>query len=140
MSRAGVGGHVPTGGGRQQQHGDAGGLECLRCAATAVSGGASDEFARLRRFHGGARLDMIWDGDGANPNAALTVMRHFDSATVVQGLVGEPPKTAWLVDYSLLERIITFWSLATTFTAISRTISIAGSTWIFFAWRGGQFH
>lgn len=32
-------------------------------------------------------------------------MRHFDSATVVQGLVGEPPKTAWLVDYSLLERI-----------------------------------
>jgi hypothetical protein len=55
--------------------------------------------------HGGARLDMIWDGDGANPNAALTVMRHFDSATVVQGLVGEPPKTAWLVDYSLLERI-----------------------------------
>ncbi|MGC1864317.1 MAG: fatty acid cis/trans isomerase [Methylocystis sp.] len=62
----------------------------------------------LRAFaasHGGARLDMIWDGDGANPNAALTVMRHFDSATVVQGLVGEPPKTAWLVDYSLLERI-----------------------------------
>jgi len=62
----------------------------------------------LRAFaasHGGARLDMIWDGDGTNPNAALTVMRHFDSATVVQGLVGEPPKTAWLVDYSLLERI-----------------------------------
>ncbi len=62
----------------------------------------------LRSFaasHGGARLDMIWEGDGANPNAGLTVMRHFDSATVVQGLVGEPPKTAWLVDYSLLERI-----------------------------------
>ena len=56
-------------------------------------------------FHGGPRLDMIWDGDGANPNAALTVMRHFDSATVVRGLVGEPPKTAWLLDYSLFERI-----------------------------------
>jgi hypothetical protein len=62
----------------------------------------------LRAFaasHGGPRLDMIWDGDGANPNAALTVMRHFDSATVVRGLVGEPPKTAWLMDYSLFERI-----------------------------------
>ena len=62
----------------------------------------------LRAFaatHGGAQLVMVWDGDGGNPYAALTVMRHFDSATVVRGLVGEPPKTAWLLDYSLLERI-----------------------------------
>jgi len=50
-------------------------------------------------------LDMIWDGDGVNPNAALTVFRHFDSATVVQGLVGDEPKTAWVIDYPLLERI-----------------------------------
>jgi len=35
----------------------------------------------------------------------LTVLRHFDSATVVKGLVGGHPKTAWVVDYSLLERI-----------------------------------
>jgi len=48
---------------------------------------------------------QIWDGDGTNANAALTVMRHFDSATVVQGLVGGPPKTAWVVGYTLLERI-----------------------------------
>lgn len=50
-------------------------------------------------------LKHVWDGDGTNPNAALTIFRHFDSASVVQGLVGEPPKTAWLVNYSLLERI-----------------------------------
>lgn len=50
-------------------------------------------------------LNAFWDGDGVNPNAALTVLRHFDSATVVQGLVGEPPPTAWLVDYPILERI-----------------------------------
>ncbi|RJX75734.1 9-hexadecenoic acid cis-trans isomerase [Vibrio sinensis] len=49
--------------------------------------------------------DIIWDGNGTNPNAALTVFRHFDSASVVQGLVGEPPKTAWVLDYALLERI-----------------------------------
>ena len=50
-------------------------------------------------------LDLIWDGDGRNPNAALTVFRHFNSASVVKGLVGEPPKTAWVIGYPLLERI-----------------------------------
>ena len=50
-------------------------------------------------------LSQIWDGDGKNPNAALTVMRHFDSATVVAGLVGGAPKTAWVLSYGLLERI-----------------------------------
>ncbi|MGB1091437.1 MAG: fatty acid cis/trans isomerase, partial [Oceanobacter sp.] len=48
---------------------------------------------------------LIWDGDGSNANAALTVMRHFDNATVVQGLLGSTPKTAWVIDYPLLERI-----------------------------------
>jgi hypothetical protein len=50
-------------------------------------------------------LDLVWDGDGQNPNGALTVFRHFDSATVVPGFVGTPPKTAWLIGYSLFERI-----------------------------------
>jgi hypothetical protein len=50
-------------------------------------------------------LDLVWDGDGRNRNAALTVFRHFNSASVVKGLVGKPPKTAWLISYPLLERI-----------------------------------
>ena len=50
-------------------------------------------------------IDYIWDGDGDNKNSALTVFRHGDSASVVQGFVGEPPKTAWLINYPLLERI-----------------------------------
>jgi hypothetical protein len=50
-------------------------------------------------------LELIWDGDGHNDNASLTVFRHTDTATVVKGLVGQQPKTAWLIDYSLLERI-----------------------------------
>ncbi|WGV97970.1 fatty acid cis/trans isomerase [Vibrio sp. YMD68] len=49
--------------------------------------------------------DILWQGDGSNQNAALTIFRHFDSASVVQGLVGHPPKTAWVLDYALLERI-----------------------------------
>ncbi|MDK9760567.1 fatty acid cis/trans isomerase [Vibrio sp. D420a] len=58
-------------------------------------------------FKNGENLTMnvIWDGGGTNPNAALTVFRHFDSASVVQGLVGRQPKTAWVLDYALLERI-----------------------------------
>ncbi|MDP5030714.1 fatty acid cis/trans isomerase [Paraglaciecola sp.] len=51
------------------------------------------------------QLDGLWDGEGENTNASLTVFRHFDNATVVKGLVGEPPKTAWIIDYALLERI-----------------------------------
>jgi hypothetical protein len=51
-------------------------------------------------------LDLIWDGGAQhNPNAALTVFRHFDSASVVRGFVGQQPKTMWIIDYSLLERI-----------------------------------
>ncbi len=50
-------------------------------------------------------LNLIWNGDGHNENALLSVFRHFDSATVVQGLQGKTPLTAWVVDYPLFERI-----------------------------------
>lgn len=48
---------------------------------------------------------LIWNGAGQNPNAALTVYRHLDSASVDFGLVGSDPETAWVLDYPLLERI-----------------------------------
>jgi hypothetical protein len=61
----------------------------------------------IRTLPHGARL--IWDGDGGqgrlNPNAALTVFRHFDSASVEQGLIGDNPQTAWIINYPLLERL-----------------------------------
>lgn len=50
-------------------------------------------------------LDLLWDGDGVNPSAGLTLFRHFDQGSVVQGLVGAPPKTAWIIGYPLLERL-----------------------------------
>ena len=53
----------------------------------------------------GPTLDWVWDGDGTNRNALLTVFRNFDSASVLQGLVGEIPKTAWVMDYPVFERI-----------------------------------
>lgn len=50
-------------------------------------------------------LADIWDGDGNNPNAALTVFRHFDSASVERGLLGDRPQTAFVMGYPLLERM-----------------------------------
>ena len=50
-------------------------------------------------------MDYIWDGGGTNPNAALTVFRHFDSGSVAYGLVGDNPETTWIIDYPLFERI-----------------------------------
>jgi len=68
-----------------------------------------EKFEHIRKATGraGVKFDQhfIWDGDGHNDNAALTVFRHSDSASVVKGFVGRQPKTAWVIDYSLLERI-----------------------------------
>lgn len=50
-------------------------------------------------------LDTIWTGEGTNRNAALTIFRHEDSASVVKGLVGPLPQTVWVLGYPLLERI-----------------------------------
>ncbi len=49
--------------------------------------------------------ELLWDGDKNNDNALLTVFRHYDSATVIKGLAGKPPLTAWVVDYPIFERI-----------------------------------
>jgi hypothetical protein len=62
-------------------------------------------YDRIDPKHRGPALDWIWDGDGRNPNALLTVFRNFDNATVVQSFVGDTPKTAWVMDYPIFERI-----------------------------------
>ena len=58
-------------------------------------------------FKNGEHLttDLLWKGEGNNKNAALTIFRHFDSATVVKGFIGQEPKTMWVLDYALFERI-----------------------------------
>lgn len=47
----------------------------------------------------------IWDGDGHNPNSALTVYRHFNSADVLFGHQGATPQTVWVLDYQIFEDI-----------------------------------
>ncbi len=62
-------------------------------------------FKKIKTHDISHALGYIWDGDGSNPNAALTVFRHFDSGSVTYGLVGDDPETAWIIDYPLFERI-----------------------------------
>jgi len=51
-------------------------------------------------------MKYIWDGDKqTNKNAALTIFRHYDSASVNFGWLGDYPETAWVIDYSVLERL-----------------------------------
>ncbi|MGA9032063.1 MAG: fatty acid cis/trans isomerase, partial [Sulfuricaulis sp.] len=65
----------------------------------------SDYLNRRLGPHNPVRLELLWNGDGTNPNAALTGFRHFDSASVVQGLIGERPQTVLVLGYPLFERI-----------------------------------
>jgi hypothetical protein len=64
----------------------------------------AEEARRLRPA--GYTLADIWNGDGHNPNALLTVFRHFDNAVVTQGAAGDLPKTLFVLDYSLFERLV----------------------------------
>ncbi|MFP3498531.1 fatty acid cis/trans isomerase, partial [Pseudomonas sp. SIMBA_059] len=52
----------------------------------------------------------LWAG---NDNALLSIFRHFDSASVTKGLIGDVPLTMWLFDYPLFER--TYYQLAVNF-------------------------
>jgi hypothetical protein len=65
----------------------------------------ADHLTRFFQAGNKIDLDLIWDGEGNNANAALTVFRNFDSASVARGLIGESPKTAWVIEYPLLERM-----------------------------------
>ena len=78
-----------------------------------------DEYLRRRQKQLAAKepfgpgLEAIWNGEGRNKNALLTVFRHHDSATVKRGWFGQYPLTAWWMDYPLLER--SYYNLVVNF-------------------------
>lgn len=57
------------------------------------------------KYPEGLGIDAIWQGNQPDDQPILTVFRHFDSASVHRGVLGDLPKTMWVVDYPLLERI-----------------------------------
>lgn len=56
-------------------------------------------------YYRGQNIDAIWRGNRAEDTPLLTVYRHFDSASVHKGALGALPRTVWLWDYPLIERI-----------------------------------
>ncbi len=56
-------------------------------------------------YYNGLGYDAIWKGNRPEDAPLLTVYRHFDSASVHRGLLGELPSTMWVIDYPLFERI-----------------------------------
>ena len=72
---------------------------------------AAVEFYKARQDYytshnyAGLGYDFIWKGRRPDDAPLLTIYRHFDSATVHRGALGNLPKTVWVIDYPLLERI-----------------------------------
>ncbi len=77
----------------------------------------------LYKFYGNdLSLKSIWRGnhfESEDNDAVLTVYRHFDSASVHRGALGEIPKTMWVIDYPLLERL--YYSLVAGFDVYGNT-------------------
>ena len=74
-----------------------------RTSAQAFYRARQDHYAALN--YDGLGYDSIWKGNRAADAPMLTVYRHFDSASVHKGVLGDLPKTMWVLDYPLLERL-----------------------------------
>jgi len=73
-----------------------------------------------RYYPQGLPLESLWKGNSKEQNdSILTIYRHFDSASVHKGALGDIPKTLWLIDYPLLERI--YYSLVAGFDIFGNT-------------------
>ncbi|MBU1566304.1 MAG: fatty acid cis/trans isomerase [Proteobacteria bacterium] len=62
----------------------------------------------------------IWRGGKPSDSPLLTVFRHFDSASVHAGPLGNLPGTIWVMDYPLLERI--YYSLVAGFNVFGHAM------------------
>ncbi len=56
-------------------------------------------------YESGFDYGSIWEGDGTNPDARITVFRHFDNASAMTGFHGGIPETVWVIDFPIFERI-----------------------------------
>lgn len=79
----------------------------------------SSAFYRARQdyyaahYYDGLGYDAIWKGNRPQDAPLLTIYRHFDNASVHKGALGNLPKSLWVIDYPLLERI--YYSLVAGF-------------------------
>lgn len=74
-----------------------------RTAAEAFYRARQDLYASIN--YAGLGYESIWKGNRTADAPLLTIYRHFESASVHRGALGNLPKTVWVLDYPLLERI-----------------------------------
>lgn len=70
-----------------------------------------------RYYPNGIGLESLWKGN--QDDQVLTIYRHFDSASVHKGALGNIPRTLWIIDFPLLERI--YYSLVAGFDVFGNT-------------------
>jgi hypothetical protein len=66
---------------------------------------ARQEYYNKNYGYRGLNHKAIWAGDSGDDAPVLTVFRHFNSASVHKGALGDLPRTIWVMDFPLLERI-----------------------------------
>jgi len=71
-------------------------------------------------YKNGLDIKSIYKGNNHHESTPfLTVYRHFDSASVHYGALGNLPRTAWVIDYPLFERI--YYALVAGFDVYGNT-------------------
>ena len=68
-------------------------------------------------YKDGLKLNYL--RNSSNNDSILTIYRHFDSASLHLGALGNTPKTLWVIDFPLLERI--YYSLVAGFDVFGNT-------------------
>ena len=63
-------------------------------------------------YKDGMNLDFLWK-DKNNNSSLLTIYRHYNSGSVHEGALGGLPRTLWVIDYPILERV--YYSLVAGF-------------------------
>ena len=82
---------------------------------------------RLRQLRPeGLGVDDIWKGDGTNPNAMVTVLRHGKSASAHLGAFNGDPETYWVLSYLNFERL--YYSLVVNYSPWG-SVSVGYETW-----------
>ncbi len=74
-----------------------------------------------KHYAKGLGYEAIWRGYVADNAPIQTVYRHYNSATVRKGVLGNLPRTLWVVDYPIFERI--YYDLVAGFDVFSDVTS-----------------
>ncbi|NVJ53889.1 MAG: fatty acid cis/trans isomerase [Campylobacteraceae bacterium] len=70
-------------------------------------------------YPNGLGFEHLWKGNKNSKDSVLTIYRHFDSASVHKGALGNIPKTMWVIDFPLIERL--YYSLVAGFDVFGST-------------------